>query len=109
MSFFIVKFEEENFCKSINLEVLDYSKIRGVYIIETNIEEIDTETELIIDVDKVLTDVDNTCANFLVEKYVKILCELMKGVVFMKVRDSKCFNSRKIVYNENKSDLLIVR
>ena len=101
--------EEEYFCKSIKLDVLDYSKNRGVYNIKINFAETEDETELIIDVDKILNDIDKTCATFLVEKYVNILCKLNKCVVFLKVKDSNCFNSSKIVYNENKSELLIVR
>ena len=101
--------EEEYFCKSIKLDVLDYTKNKGVYNNKINIAETEDETEWIIDVDQILNDIDKTCAKFLVDKYVKILCELKKGVAFMKVIDNNCFNSSKIVYKENKSELLIVR
>ena len=94
--------EDEYFCISIKLDVLDYNKIRGGYVIKLNIEEIDDELELIIDVDKILNDIDNTCAKFLVEKYVNLLCELNKGVVFMKVRDSNYLNSSKLFIMKTK-------
>ena len=95
-------------CKSIKLNVLKYSKIKGTYIIKINIEETD-KMELIIDVDKILNDIDKSCILFLVEEYENLLCEMKKGIVIMKVRDSNSFNSSKIVYKENKNELLIVR
>ena len=88
---------------------MDYKKIGGVYIPIINITETEDEMELIIDVDKNLIVIDNTCANFSVEKCVNLLCQLKKNVIFVKGIDGKSFNSSKIVYHENKSELLIVR
>ena len=76
---------------------MDYRQIRGVYILQINITEIEDELELIIDVVKVLNDFDNTCANFLVEKYSDMIIVLAKNeMITMKVRDSNCFNSNKM-------------
>ena len=92
-----------------NSDVLVYSEIKGGYLLKINIEVIYDQMELIIDVDKILIIIDNICAKFLVEKCSNLFCELKKGVVFLEVKNSICFNSSKANYNEIKNALLIVR